>query len=159
MIIVRARKFNGLEHRSWSARVVAQEGSLITLDATFAEEVQHDLLGTIPQGTISLEYHFLDRWYNVFRFSEPGGKLRNYYCNVNFPPEFDGHVLTYIDLDVDILVHADYSYAVLDEEEFEANAVRYGYTEEVRRNVRLAVDELKMLIESRSFPFCATPFG
>ena len=157
MIVVRARKFNGLEHRSWSARVVSQEGSLITLDATFAAEVQHDLLGTIPQGTVSLEYYWLDRWYNVFRFSEPGGNLRIFYCNVNFPPEFDGHVLSYIDLDIDVLVNADFSYSVLDEDEFEANADIYRYPAEVKRHARGALSELKMLIESRSFPFSATP--
>ncbi|HLA10431.1 MAG TPA: DUF402 domain-containing protein [Pyrinomonadaceae bacterium] len=153
MVVVRARKFDGLEHRRWSARLVAQEGSLIILDASFAKEVQHDLLGTIPKDTVSLEYYWLDRWYNVFRFSGPAGELRNYYCNVNFPPEFDGHVLSYVDLDVDVLVNSDYSYSVLDEEEFEANAATYGYPEDVRRNVRAALNELKMLIESRSFPF------
>ena len=40
------------------------------LDAVFDEEIEHELLGTISSGTISTEYYWLDRWYNVFRFSD-----------------------------------------------------------------------------------------
>lgn len=160
MITVRAHKYDGSAHRSWSAEVLRREGPLIVLDAVFTDEVQHDLLGTIERGTLSLEYYWLDRWYNIFRFQQPSGELRNYYCNVNFPPEFDGEVLTYIDLDIDILVNADFSYEVLDQEEFEENAAAYGYSDEIRRQARAAVDELQKLIETRSFPFSepgATP--
>lgn len=153
MITVRAHKYDGSAHRSWSAEVLRRDGSLIVLDAVFAEEVQHDLLGTIERGTLSVEYYWLDRWYNIFCFHQPTGELRNYYCNVNVPPEFDGEVLSYIDLDVDILVNADLSYSVLDKEEFEQNAARYNYSEDVQQQARLALAELKHLIETRDFPF------
>jgi protein associated with RNAse G/E len=119
----------------------------------FEEEVEHDLLGTISSGTISTEYYWLDRWYNVFRFSGADGKLRNYYCNVNQPPRFDGRVLSYIDLDIDVLVAPDLTYKILDVEDFEANARRYAYPEDVQANARQAVAELTGLIESRAFPF------
>jgi uncharacterized protein len=152
-ITVITRKYDGTEHRRWAATLLRQEGSLLTLDAKFAEEVRHDLLGTIELGTLSLEYYWLDRWYNVFRFSEPSGKLRNYYCNVNVPPTFDGSMLSYIDLDIDILVEADLSYRVLDLEEFEENAVRYRYPDEVKQNAQRALSELITLIDGRQFPF------
>ena len=111
------------------------------------------MLGTISSGTISTEYYWLDRWYNVFRFSDPDRRLKNYYCNVNQPPTFDGHVLSYIDLDIDVLVAPDLTYKILDVEDFEANARRYAYPEEVQANARRAVTELTRLIESRAFPF------
>lgn len=153
MITVRAYKYDGSEHRSWNARVLKRDGSLLILDAEFAEEVQHDLLGTIARGTRSIEYYWLDRWYNVFRFSHPNGPLRNYYCNVNVAPAFDGQVLSYVDLDIDILVHTDFSYEILDLDEFEQNAERYGYSDLVVENARSAVQQLVQLIETRSFPF------
>jgi hypothetical protein len=130
-----------------------QEGSLILLDARFADEVSHDLLGTIAIGTHSLEYYWLDRWYNVFRFAQPDGSLRNYYCNVNVPPSFDGETLSYTDLDLDILVEPDLSYRILDVEDFERNAARYGYSREVQANARRAVSDLVTMIETRVFPF------
>ena len=142
-VIVRTYKYDGLLHRSWHAELMRQEGTLILLDARFADEVSHDLLGTIAIGTHSLEYYWLDRWYNVFRFSNL------FYCNVNQPPAFDGAVLTYVDLDIDVLVERDFSYRVLDLEDFEANE----YPADVQHNARQALTELIGLVETRSFPF------
>ncbi|MGH9873987.1 MAG: DUF402 domain-containing protein [Pyrinomonadaceae bacterium] len=152
-ILVRAYKYDGVLHRTWDAELIRQDGSLVVLDAQFPEEVVHDLLGTIASGTQSLEYYWLDRWYNIFRFAQTDGRLRNYYCNVNVPASFDGETLSYVDLDLDILVDPDFSYCVLDVEDFERNARRYGYTEEVQANARQALIELVSMIETRRFPF------
>ena len=150
---VRAYKYDGALHRSWGAELVRKEGSLVVLDAKFPDEIVHELLGTIAAGTHSLEYYWLDRWYNVFRFAEPDGKLRNYYCNVNVPAKFDGETLSYVDLDLDILVDPDFSYSVLDIADFERNAELFGYTEEVKANARQALAELATMIKTRAFPF------
>lgn len=152
-IVVRVLKYDGAEHRTWPARVVKQVGPLIVLDAVFAEEIQHDLLGTISSGTTSKEYYWLDRWYNVFRFSDPDRTLKSFYCNVNTPPIFDGRVLSYIDLDIDVLVAPDLTYKILDVDDFEENASRYGYPEDLQASARTALAELTRLIEARSFPF------
>lgn len=133
--------------------MLTRDGPLIVLDATFPEEVIHDLLGTIASGTRSLEYYWLDRWYNVFRFAQPDGQLRNYYCNVNVPPTFSDDVLSYVDLDLDILVDPDLSYRILDAEDFERNIEVYGYPAEVQANARQALEELVSMIETRAFPF------
>lgn len=153
MITVRACKYDGSEHRRWLAKLLQQKGSLLVLDASFAEEISHDLLGTILSGTRSIEYYWLDRWYNVFRFSQPDGALRSYYCNINIPPEFDGQTLKYVDLDIDILVEPDLTYRVVDLKDFELNARRYNYSNEVQAQARRALNELIDLIETRDFPF------
>lgn len=116
----------------------------------FDEEIEHDLLGTIVRGTISTEYYWLDRWYNVFRFNT---RAARFYCNVCTPPTFDGRVLSYVDLDIDVLVKPDFTYQVLDREDFADNTLRYGYPVEVQENAQAALAELIGLIESRSFPF------
>lgn len=142
-ILVRVLKYDGTERRRWPARVAKHVGPLIVLEAVFAEEVQHDLLGTIASGTVSKEYYWLDRWYNVFRFSD------RFYCNVTQPPSFDGSVLTYVDLDIDVLVESDFSYRILDLEDFEASC----YPADVQEDAQQALDELTSLVENRSFPF------
>lgn len=150
---VRVMKYDGALHRRWRAKVLRGEGALLVLDAVFEEEVSHSQLGLIRRGTRSIEYYWLERWYNVFSFLEPDGSLRSFYCNVNLPPAFEGGVLSYVDLDIDVLVAPDLSYEVLDVDEFEAHAQRYGYAEEVRRGARRALAELLVLIERRQFPF------
>ncbi len=126
---------------------------MLVLDALFDQEIEHEWLGTISAGTVSTEYYWLDKWYNIFRFSEPAGKLRSYYCNVNAPPAFDGRTLSYVDLDVDVMVNADLSYQILDLDDFEQNARTYGYPAEIQDNARGAVVELIRMIQARSFPF------
>lgn len=146
-IRVRVLKYDGTEHRSWRAHVSGQTGPLLIVDAVFNEEIEHDLIGIIASGTVSTEYYWLDRWYNVFRFSD------RYYCNVSMPPSFDGNVLSYVDLDIDVLVKPDFSYQVLDLDDFEDNARALNYPLEVRENAHAALAELIGLIEARSFPF------
>ena len=142
-IVVRVLKYDGHERRRWAAQVVEQVGPLIVLDAVFDEEINHDLLGTIALGTVSKEYYWLDRWYNVFRFND------RFYCNVTQPPSFDGATLTYVDLDIDVLVESDFSYRILDVEDFES----YSYPAALKERVRQALEQLISLVEARAFPF------
>jgi protein associated with RNAse G/E len=152
-ITVRAYKYDGSEHRRWTAQLTCSEGTMLQLTGAFDVEIDHTLLGRIARGTVSVEHYWMDRWYSVFRFSEPTGELRNYYCNVNAPPSFDGSVLSFVDLDIDILVAPDFTYSILDEEEFAENALRFDYPIDIQQRVNAAVVELIHLIESRQFPF------
>jgi protein associated with RNAse G/E len=150
---VESLKYGGLLHRRWRARLERLEAPLIILEGVFEGEVRHPLLGHISAGTHSTEYFWTDRWYNVFRFREPAGELRCFYCNVNIPPRLSEGRLTFVDLDVDILVAPDFSYRVLDEDEFEENQEKYRYPTEFRARAADARDELISMIEGRVFPF------
>jgi protein associated with RNAse G/E len=152
-ITVRTYKYDGTEHRHWRAQLIRREHSLLILSARFEEEIQHPLLGIIARGTLSTEFYWLDRWYNIFRFHQPSGELLNFYCNINAPPVLHRNVLSYIDLDMDILVSPELSYSILDEDEFTANAARFKYPLEFQRQAQQALRQLITLIESRRFPF------
>ena len=93
-----------------------------------------------------------------FRFSDPQ-RFKKLLLQRQRAPTFDGAVLSYIDLDIDILVNPDFTYQVLDLDEFEHHATRYGYSEEVRQNAERAVQDLITMIESRQFPFDGTGWG
>ena len=152
-ITVRVLKYDGTEYRRWKASLAQQEDSLLVLDAEFEYDVQHQLLGEIKRGTRTIEYYWLDRWYNIFRFLDEKGRTRLFYCNVNMPPKFEGATLSYVDLDIDILVQPDFSYQILDQDEFEKHAELFGYDDDTRRQAHSAVDELIAMIERRQFPF------
>ncbi|HEX3281305.1 MAG TPA: DUF402 domain-containing protein [Pyrinomonadaceae bacterium] len=153
MIKVKTFKLDGKPHRTWNAELVSQDGPLLVLDGIFASDIEHDLIGTIAAGTRSVEYYWMERWYNVFRFSQPNGELRNYYCNISVPPSFDGRTLSYVDLDLDILVAPDFSYQILDVDDFERNCKAYGRAGEIRQHAQQAMDEVLGLIQTRQFPF------
>lgn len=152
-IFVHSCKHDGRVHRRWPARVSSVEGTLVVLDAIFAAEVRHTLIGTIEAGTLSREFFWTDRWYSVYRFQSKEGRLLRFYCNINTPARLESGVLSFVDLDVDVLVEPDYTYTVLDEEEFEHHSVLYQYPQTYLYNVRAALEELIGLIEARDFPF------
>ena len=139
--------------RSWTCRFLERNGPLLIFTGKFETEVDHPELGFIGRGTISHEYYWLDRWYNVFRFHESDGTFRNYYCNINMPPKFANGVLDYVDLEMDVLVQPDFGYKVLDLDEFEVNSVKFGYPADVVCNAKNALAEVIESIETRQFPF------
>lgn len=153
LVQVHSYKYDGSISRRWQGRLVRHEPSLLVIDGVFEEEIRHRLLGTIEQGTRSVEYYWTERCYSILRFTEPAGHLRNHYCNIHLPPRLKEGVLSFVDLDIDVLVAPDFSYRILDEDEFEANAAAYGYPPDVRRRAHQALDELLALIGERSFPF------
>jgi len=69
------------------------------------------------------------------------------------PPSFDGNVLSYVDLDLDILVAPDLSYQILDADDFERSCNAYGHSQEIRDNAQRAVAEVIAMIQTREFPF------
>ncbi len=152
-ITINSRKFDGKIHRSWKAEFIEQNQSLLTFVGEFEKEVKHTHLGVIRRKTVSYEFYWLDRWLNIFRFHEPEGELRNFYCNVNMPPTFVNGVLDYVDLDIDVLVWKDFSHQILDIDEFEENAVKFGYPPEICDAANKSLEELLAMIKTRAFPF------
>jgi len=125
---------------------------LVVAVGTFDADVNHSDLGLITQGTRSYEYFWLNRWYNIFKFATADGQFRNYYCNICMPPQFSNDVLDYVDLDIDVVVNADFSHRILDREDFERNAELYDYPFEVRDRVEKSLEELLELIRVRDLP-------
>ncbi|MBX3244237.1 MAG: DUF402 domain-containing protein [Acidobacteria bacterium] len=150
---INSRSFDNNIRRSWQCELVRREGSLLVFVGTFDKEVHHPDLGTVRKGTVSYEYYWLDRWYNVFCFYEPEGEFRNWYCNVNMPPVLNGSTLDYIDLDIDVLVWPDGSQSILDMDEFEINSERFGYPQDVCAKAEKACDEILSMIKTNAFPF------
>lgn len=152
-ITINSRKFDGAVNRSWKCDLAERNGSLLVFIGIFDLEVKHADLGIIRRGTVSYEYYWLDRWYNVFRFHEPDGEFRNYYCNINIPPRFQDGILDYVDLDIDVLVWPDGSFKILDRDEFEVNSIKFQYPAELREASERALNEVLHLIETSQFPF------
>ena len=69
------------------------------------------------------------------------------------PPIFTDGVLDYIDLEIDILVWSDFSFEILDSDEFEENSKKFSYSDKLKSKVLDSVNDLKTMIENREFPF------
>lgn len=104
-------------------------------------------------GDHTVEFYTADRWYNVYAVFSPAGDPRGYYCNLATPPRRDGDEITYIDLDIDVLVRPDGGYVVLDEDEYAERVRRFGYPPDVQASVAAALAELTAAVEGRRPPF------
>ena len=130
-ITVRSLKYDGTISRSWPAAIESAHDNMIVLRGVFEQPVRHEGLGDIAAGTVSHEYFWSDQWYNVFRLVRPDGGLHCHYCNIALPAKWSERELSFVDLDVDIVVDVDNSVKVLDEDEFEANRIVFGYPKDV----------------------------
>ena len=156
IITINSRKYDGHVRRSWKGGLVHASNDLLILVGKFTEDVVHNDLGYISAGTVSFEHFWLDRWYNVFRFHEPDGKLKAHYANITMPPLFAGDAIDYVDLDIDVILWPDGRVEVLDRDDFEANKVIYGYPVELVRRAEDVLTELLTLIKNHEFPFAQT---
>jgi protein associated with RNAse G/E len=152
-ISVASLDYDGSLRKSWTAELVSLTPRIIELSGVFDRDITHPALGQINKGTLTTEYFWLDRWYNVFRFEEPSGALTYFYCNIAMPPKLVNSTLAYVDLDIDVVVRPDRSYEVLDETDFAASAERYRYSDELVRRVKTALSELLGSLERNEFPF------
>lgn len=152
-VIIRSRKYDGRISKSWQAELIEKSRDVLLFKGVFDFDVNHEKLGFIRRGTISYEYYWPEKWYNVFRFHQPEGELRGFYCNVAMPPRFGDEEMDYIDLDLDILANPDLSYELLDMDEFEEHTTEFGYPAEVVEKAMSGLSELIGLIENRQFPF------
>jgi protein associated with RNAse G/E len=150
---INARKFDGSIHRSWTADLVDENPDLFVLVGTFEHEVNHPDLGRIPIGTVSREFYWKNRNFNVFRFESADGAFMFFYCNINLPPVIGDRVLDYVDLDIDLLVRGRADVKILDEDDFENNRDALGYGDDIVMIAKNAVAELKEMIAAGVFPF------
>lgn len=148
VITVNSRAFDGTIRRSWSAHREVLDLPFIKLIGSFDSTVEHSELGIIEAGTISFEFFWTDRWHNIFRFHKPNGDFRNFYINLSMPPTLNGSILDYIDLDIDVVVWPDGIYQVLDRDDFESSAKRFGYSEEIRRQVQNELDSVLKMVHA-----------
>ncbi len=153
LITINARKLDGEIHRSWKAELIEETEDLYVFLGIFDFEIAHPKLGVIRRETKSYEYYWKNGWFNVFRFHEPEGDFRNYYCNINQPPVLENGILNYVDLDIDVLIWKDFSYEILDIDEFEENIEKYKYPESLQKQAHKSLKDLLKIIEQKEFPF------
>lgn len=152
IVTINARKYDGHIRRSWKGGLIHESQDLLILVGKFHEEVKHNDLGNIRAGTVSFEHFWFDRWYNVFRFHEPDGKLKAYYANIAMPPTFENGIIDYVDLDIDVVVWPDRRVEILDRDDFENNKVKYGYSKDVIQQAEKGLTKVLAIIESNGLP-------
>jgi protein associated with RNAse G/E len=127
-IHVRKLRPDGSQAFAWEGVVLRCDDSGIVLRAAFNVDLVDLGFTTFRRGDEFVEFYFWDRCYNVFQISAPDGALKGWYANVGLPAQLrsDAAELAYVDLALDVWVHPNGEYLVLDQEEFDVLLTEYA---------------------------------
>lgn len=164
---VESRSYDQMVRGSWQAYRLHKRTQL---SDELLEEVASDCLRLwLPAGTPMhwttntrpLRYHCLQfywpqRWYTLSAFYD-GRVLKHTYATIIQPASIEIERLSYIDLDLSILVKPDLTYEVLTQAEFEQMADLLHYSEETRISALMAMRTVTSSIQRSVGIFATVP--
>ena len=90
-------------------------------------------------------------WYNIIcQFKEFG---TFFYCNIASPYVIEYNTIKYIDYDLDLRVFPDYSYKILDKNEYIYHKKIYNYDSILDKIIKKELSKLIEMQKSNKFPF------
>lgn len=144
-------KHNSNLHRIWKDCILLREDSQKWVLISEKNTLIFDY-GLNPRKWLSKElaiiYLYKDNWFNIIAMIKKN-KI-NYYCNIASPSIIDIDGIKNIDYDLDLKIDEYFNYSILDEDEFNINAINYNYPKKL---VNIVNNSLDYLIENR-YRFC-----
>jgi protein associated with RNAse G/E len=113
--------------------------------------------GTRPLRNNCLQIFWPQRWYMLSAFYNDRALLRTY-ANIIQPAAIDEKRLSYVDLELSILVEPDLSYEVLTQAEFDHAAEMLRYSDETRTAASEALRTLTSVIQRSVGVFVTIPY-
>jgi protein associated with RNAse G/E len=164
---VESRSYDLLVRGSWQAYRLDTHAQLS--DELLTETSSDCLRLWLPAGTPMhwstrtrpLQYNCLQffwprRWYMLSAFYDDR-VLRHTYATVIQPPNIEIERLTYVDLDLSVLIKPDLTYEILTQAEFEQMAELLHYDEETRIGALMALRTLTSSIQLSVGLFASVP--
>jgi protein associated with RNAse G/E len=160
-VSLRSAKYDGSLNYQWPARVLWEGADgFIWHTPAGAPFVRPTGVHPVPYDWIGRVWY--QRWYMVDASLLPAqvagaaGTLHHYYCNLGQPGQWQGTTYHFVDLDLDVLIYPDGSHKIVDEDEFAAHSVRFGYPAEVIAATRQAAVDVVALALAGETPFDGT---
>jgi protein associated with RNAse G/E len=108
-IQVDSRYYPGLLNKRWCSYLLADDADRVVVVRAHGSPVwsAKNILWD-PPGP-ALEIYPRDAWFNIYYVFHPGGPLHFYYLNIALPPLLAAGRLTFVDLELDLVITADLS--------------------------------------------------
>ncbi len=151
-----AQKFGGIPHYQWQSTVLAAAPAYVVCCGEPRRQVVHHSRGrTFTVDNWCVEFFSFALWFTV-HIDIVAGQIRQHYCNIAAPARLEGGVLSFIDLDLDLVRTPGEDWKVLDEDELISNAARFGYPSGLTDRAWAALEDLRRRIAGDAFPFDGT---
>ncbi len=153
-IVVQKTKFNGEVKSEW-------EGELVkSADSNWRIVLHHPIHhNKFEDGQIAQADHLFVHCLNlveplsVLLCFDDAGHFLQAKCDAALPAIQTDQTITFVDLDLDIIVESDFSWWLQDEDTFAQHRVSMGYSEQAIQNAHDGIELAKKLVTSRQFPF------
>lgn len=138
-IEVRVHKFDGKLYRWWLTTVERVEDDRIVTVNRAGDRVHG------PGGgwgmSLSRAVYWLERPYNLVEMYLPSGALKQTYIHIASPASVEDGAICYQDHELDVVKRPGQPLRIMDEDEFDAAGIAYGYSPEFQQSCRAAVSE------------------
>lgn len=157
-ITVFKRKYDGGLKREFTGDLVEEtaDGWLVVV---FDRSRHVHLKDGVPQHPERyIVYHFQTRLpVQICFYFDGDGNPDGAQCDAALPTTRDGDTLTYVDLDLDLMVDPDGSSYERDYDAFEKNREPMGYTPEIEATAHESLCLAAGLLDANAFPFDGSP--
>jgi protein associated with RNAse G/E len=147
-------KYPNVRYYSYHKRLLRETGDeLILYNPPGLAITDHLRGGGFYLPTQSVTWCSTEPCNNIPAVYESKGAFKFWYCDVAMPCTFADDVLSYVDLDLDLIAYADGTYRVDDEDEFIAHQRQYCYPPEIIERARAELAALIAAHAAQTFPF------
>lgn len=154
-ITIQALKYGNHLHYEWNTTLLEKTDTHIFVLGPRGRQLHHYTKQKVfTMETWTIEFFSFDSWFTVSA-DIVGGKIKQYYCNINQPAKMEGHTVSFVDLDLDYIQIAG-EWMVVDEDEFESNAIKFAYPNDLIHQARQELEALKERVRNNLFPFDGT---
>jgi len=150
-IVVQSYKHDESLHRIWQEATVLEDTDEYIIVANKKTKVVEANGRFWHTKEPSVTYFYKHRWFNVIGIIKEDGV--SYYCNISSPIFSDEEALKYIDYDLDIKVLPDYSYHLLDQNEYRRHKFQMAYSPSLCSVIENEFKVLENMVKIKSEPF------
>jgi len=155
-IRITCHKHDGSFHRSWDETTVLYCDDNKLIGGNYCTLVTEATGEKWKTKGAAIVYFSACHWFNIIAFITLGGV--EYYCNLASPSSLKNKMLDYVDYDLDIVVKADGTLRVLDEDEFERHKAVMNYPASLVSLIAVATEELWQWIKEQRELFAPQEF-
>lgn len=149
---IKSMKHHGGTHRIWHENKILHKDETEIIGMNNCTSVSESDGRVWKTSGLAIFYFSEDQWFNIIIMFDEAGKY-SFYCNIASPYSIDKNVLSYIDYDIDVIVQQDFTYKIVDIDEYEKHESLWGYTHKIKQQISKAINVLLQMIETKQAPF------
>jgi len=148
-VSTRKLKYDGTLKSTWEGHLIAEEEGWLVV---YYDSPQHEVgSGAVPAHAI--RYFSLEQPLSVLVSFDDAGRILEFQCDAALPQTIAGRQIDMLDLDLDLMVAANGSAHVRDQDTFARNVREMSYPVEVRQAAQAGIRLAERLFVDKLPPF------